>query len=88
MFASKTLRTLALAAALMSPIMAGSAFADAPLDAIGAAQARGGYKGPTAFGAWNPADSRTPLASNNATQGSGQTYLEQSGATGGGGQHS
>jgi hypothetical protein len=88
MLASKTLRTLALAAALMSPIVAGSAFADASIDAIGAAQARGGYKGPTAFGAWMQSNSRSPLASNNATQGNNQTSLEQSGATGGGGQHS
>jgi hypothetical protein len=89
MFASKTLRTLALAAALMSPIVAGIAFAaDVPIDAIGAAHARGGYKGPAAFGAWEQPNGRTPLASNNATQGSNQTSLEQSGATGGGGQHS
>jgi hypothetical protein len=89
MFASKTLRTLAPAAALMSPIVANSAFAaDAPLDAIGAAHVRGGYRGPTAFGAWTQSNGRTPLASNNATQGSNQTSLEQSGATGGGGQHS
>jgi hypothetical protein len=72
MFASKTLRTLALAAALMSPIAAGTAFADGEYVA-----------GPTAVGSWTQADSRTPLAGHSA-----QTVLEQSGATGGGGQHS
>jgi hypothetical protein len=77
MFASKTLRTLALAAALMSPVLAGSAFADGHYVA-----------GPSAVGSWTQADSRTPLASNRATQGSNQTSLEKSGATGGGGQHS
>jgi hypothetical protein len=77
MFASKTLRTLALAAALMSPILAGTAFAEGHYVA-----------GPTAVGSWTQADSRTPLASNSATQGSNQTSLEKSGATGGGGQHS
>jgi hypothetical protein len=87
MFASKTLRTLTLAAALMSPVVAGTAFAaDSRIEA---AHARGGYKGPTAFGAWTQADSRTPPAGNNAAQGNGgQSFLEQSGATGGGGQHS
>jgi hypothetical protein len=77
MFASKTLRTLTLAAALMSPIIAGTAFAEGHYVA-----------GPTAVGSWGQADSRTPLASNSATQDSNQTSLEKSGATGGGGQHS
>jgi hypothetical protein len=71
MFASKTLRTLALAAALMSPVMAGAALADGEYVA-----------GPTAVGSWTQADSRTPLA------GGAAQSLEQSGATGGGGQHS
>jgi hypothetical protein len=75
MFASKTLGTLALAAALMSPVMAGAALAD------------GEYvSGPTAVGSSGQADSRTVLASG-LTGGAAQS-LEQSGATGGGGQHS
>ncbi|MBP0491161.1 hypothetical protein [Roseomonas indoligenes] len=40
-------------------------------------------QGATASGPWVASESRTPLASY-----SGQTFLEQSGATGGGGQHS
>jgi hypothetical protein len=79
---SRTLRTLGLAAALMSPLVAGSAFAD------------GEYiSGPTAYPAWSQSDARTPLAGSNAAQSnsgqsnSGQSWLEQSGATGGGGQH-
>ncbi|MCR0981970.1 hypothetical protein [Roseomonas populi] len=65
------LRTLALAAALIGSVAA-PAFAD---------QVRV-PEGATASGRWVAADSRTALAGN-----SGQTILEQSGATGGGGQH-
>jgi hypothetical protein len=78
---SKTLRTLGLAAALVSPLAAGHAFAD------------GEYiSGPTAYPAWSQTqlESRTPLASNSANQSQGDAAvqsLEQSGATGGGGQH-
>jgi hypothetical protein len=68
---SKTLRTLGLAAALMSPVVAGSAFAEGEYVA-----------GPTAVGSSTQSDSRTLLAGN------GYQTLEQTGATGGGGQHS
>jgi hypothetical protein len=74
---SKTLRTLGLAAALMSPLVAGTAFAD------------GEYVvGPTASQSWTQSTSRTPLARDAArTTGGFQSLLEQSGATGNGGQH-
>ncbi|SHJ98112.1 hypothetical protein SAMN02745194_03868 [Roseomonas rosea] len=73
---SKTLRTLGLAAALMGATAAPSL-------------AEGFYvAGPTAVPAWTQqADSRTPLASNGAVN-AAQSFLERSGATGNGGQHS
>jgi len=77
MFA-KTLRTLALAAAVMAPLAAGTAQAEQQTVPPGAT-AVGAYVGPA---------SRTPLAGNaptNAT--SAQIFLELSGATGGLGQH-
>ncbi|MBP0494094.1 hypothetical protein [Roseomonas indoligenes] len=68
-------RILALAAALIGSAAA-PAFAASDY-----------LPGATAVPAWTAADnSRTPLASN--ADRSGQTLLEQSGATGGGGQHS
>ncbi|HEY8613543.1 MAG TPA: hypothetical protein VIL69_19945 [Roseomonas sp.] len=70
---TKALRTLGLAAALMSPILAGSAFAEGTYIA-----------GPTASQAWSQTDARTPLAGNDAAQ----NFLLRSGATGNGGQHS
>ncbi|WP_424136306.1 hypothetical protein [Roseomonas chloroacetimidivorans] len=77
---SRALRTLGLAAALMSPLAAGHAFADGEYIA-----------GPTAVGSWAQAhpESRTPLAGQSArTQGEAALEsLEQSGATGAGGQH-
>jgi hypothetical protein len=69
------IRTLALAAALIGSIAA-PAFADQ--DRV--------PEGATASGAWTQSGSRTPLAGNVA--GAGDTLLERSGATGGGGQHS
>jgi hypothetical protein len=74
---SKALRTLGLAAALMGPLVAGTAFAD------------GEYVvGPAASQSWTQSTSRTPLAHDAArTTGGFQSLLEQSGATGNGGQH-
>ncbi|MBP0493945.1 hypothetical protein [Roseomonas indoligenes] len=66
------LRTIALAAALIGSLAA-PAFADQERVPAGA----------TASSAWTQSGNRTPLAG-----GSGQTMLEMSGATGGGGQHS
>jgi hypothetical protein len=69
----KLLRSLTLAAALM-----GAAAAPALAD--------GEYiSGPSAVGSWQ-SETRTPLAGN-AVQNSAVDSLEQSGATGGGGQH-
>jgi hypothetical protein len=73
---SRTLRTLGLAAALIGSAVSPS-FAD------------GEYvPGATAVGSWTQTGSRAPLAGGHVTQGQNQTQLEQSGATGGGGQHS
>jgi hypothetical protein len=73
---SKTLRTLGLAAALIG-------------GAVSPSLADGEYvPGATAVGSWTQTDSRTALAGGHVTQGQNQTQLEQSGATGGGGQHS
>jgi len=73
----KSLRTLALAAALLGA-------AAAPSLAEGNA-----VPGPTAVGAWPSTGSRTPLAGRGAVQMTPQQrFLELSGATGGGGQHS
>lgn len=71
------IKTLALAAVLL----AGAA---APSFAEGFYVA-----GPTAVGAWTQSESRTPLASQPASQAdAAQLLLERSGATGNGGQHS
>ncbi|MBI0535609.1 hypothetical protein D9599_08495 [Roseomonas sp. KE2513] len=76
---SKSLRTLGLAAVAVSPLIAGSAFAE-------------GFdgRGPTALSAWTHSEARTPLAATNpASAGaSQQSYLQRSGATGGQGQGS
>jgi hypothetical protein len=77
---SNTLRALGLAAALMGPMMAAPAFADGEYIA-----------GPTTVGSWADAhpESRTPLASRSKAMTQGQAALqslEQSGATGSGGQ--
>ncbi|MBP0444802.1 hypothetical protein J8J14_08390 [Roseomonas sp. SSH11] len=74
---SKTLRTLGLAAALIGATAAPSL-------------AEGFYvAGPTALPAWTQqADSRTPLAGRSTAPNAAQTFLERSGATGNGGQHS
>ncbi len=67
-----TLRALALALALAAPLLAGTARAETGASPFGA----------SAYGRWTP-ESRTPLAAPSQ----GQTLLEMSGATGGGGQH-
>ncbi|HEY8614125.1 MAG TPA: hypothetical protein VIL69_22925 [Roseomonas sp.] len=74
---SKTLRTLGLAAALIG-------------GAVSPSFAEGTYVvGPTASPAWSQTDTRTPLAGYGAAQASAtQNFLERSGATGNGGQHS
>ena len=76
---SKSLRLLGLAAVAVSPLLAGSAFAE-------------GYdgRGPAAFGAWTHSEARTPLAATNpASTGTlQQSFLQRSGATGGQGQGS
>ncbi|MCR0983248.1 hypothetical protein [Roseomonas populi] len=74
---SKTLRTLALAAALVSPVVAGAARAETGAPMFG----------PSAYKTWNSTDAaRTPLASP-AANNPAQEFLLDSGATGGGGQH-
>ncbi|WP_338665794.1 hypothetical protein VQH23_11570 [Pararoseomonas sp. SCSIO 73927] len=75
---SRTIRTLALAAALVGPVMAGAAHAETGAPAFGA---------PSLYKSWNPADAaRTPLASPEVNS-PAQSMLQESGATGGGGQH-
>ncbi|WP_161993522.1 hypothetical protein [Muricoccus nepalensis] len=77
---SQALRTLGLAAVAVSPLVAGSAFADG-FDGLG----------PSAYPAWTQTTSRTPLAArNNASPLSNpqQAFLLRSGATGGEGQGS
>jgi hypothetical protein len=83
MSASKTLRILALAAALI-----GGAASPSLAEGYDGA-------GPTAYGFWHGTESRTPLASRDAGQDRAQdagqaalNFLELSGATGGDGQHS
>jgi hypothetical protein len=77
MFTSKPFRILVLTAALTSPALAGTAFATGYSVVPGAATSQ----------RWTHKDSRTMLDGVGMTQIS-ETYLEQSGATGGGGQHS
>lgn len=76
---ARTLRALGLAAVVVSPLAAGTAFAD-------------GYDGlgPSAYPAWSQAQTRTMLASPQANQTNtpAQNFLVRSGATGGDGQHS
>ncbi|MFC7736039.1 hypothetical protein ACFQX4_09275 [Roseomonas sp. GCM10028921] len=74
---SRALRTLGLATVLIAGAAAPS-FAD------------GLYvPGPTASPAWSAANSRTPLAGNEATRTDpAQNFLLHAGATGNGGQHS
>lgn len=73
----KTLRTLGLAGALMGATAAPSL-------------AEGFYvAGPTAVPAWTQTSAgRTPLAGQGTAQDAAQVFLERSGATGNGGQHS
>ena len=73
------LRALGLAAVVLTPLAAGTAFAE-------------GYDGlgPSAYPAWTASQSRTPLASPSrpdVTRTPAQVFLQRSGATGGDGQH-
>jgi hypothetical protein len=77
MFTSAPFRILVLAAALTSPALAGTALATGYSVVPGAVTSQ----------RWTHKDSRTMLDGVGMTQ-IGETYLEQSGATGGGGQHS
>ena len=75
----RSFRTLGLAAVAMSPLLAGSAFAEG-FDGRGSA----------AVGAWTHSEARTPLAATNPAPAGAlqQSSLLRSGATGGQGQGS
>lgn len=76
---ARSLRALGFAAVVLSPLAAGTAFAE-------------GYDGlgPSAYPAWTATQARTPLASASrpaVTRTPAQVFLQRSGVTGGEGQH-
>ena len=76
---ARSLRALGFAAVVLSPLAAGTAFAE-------------GYDGlgPSAYPAWTATQARTPLASASrpdVTRTAAQVFLQRSGVTGGDGQH-